>query len=162
MTTVWIRWAITAVAVLAVGCRTMVVKTNHPDAAIYVDEELVGYGEAKVRAMGTPKSSVVKVVHNGQSVERKIKRTFTVKTAVAGLFTYGTGFFWGWEYPEAMTIRLELHPENQGWATGLTTGSNPWTTPMYQTSDDGASDTPNGSAADPWSSPLNAGVPEST
>ena len=71
--------------------------------------------------MGTPKSSVVKVVHNGQSVERKIERTFTVKTAVAGLFTYGTGFL-GMGIPEAMTIRLELHPENQGWATGLTMG----------------------------------------
>ena len=106
----------------------MLIQTNEPTARIFVDDQYVGSGRVDVKAMGLPKTSVTRVEHNGQVVERRVKRRFTVKTAFLGLVTAYTGLLWGWSYPEAVTVHLQ-RTRNEGW--GQPIGGDAWAQPMY-------------------------------
>ena len=45
-------------------------------------------------------------------VDRRVDRKFTGTTFVLGLFTYMTGWLWGWQYPENVVIMLP--PRSEG------------------------------------------------
>ena len=131
MNTHWLRWILVGFAALSIGCGTMNVKTNHPDAQIFLDGEYLGTGEVEVRSMGTPKTSTLTVVHNGQTAERTIRRSFTATTLVAGFFTYASGWIWGWEYPNEVVVELKLE-EQKGWSAYHQQARDPWGTPNYE------------------------------
>jgi len=119
------------VAFTATGCGTMHIRTNKPGAAIYVDGRPVGTGDAEVDGTGFPKTSVIRVEYKGKVVERTVKRHFTTKTAIVGLFTYFTGFLWAWDFPDHVAIRFaeEKAAEVGGWDTP--SGGDVWSKPMF-------------------------------
>ena len=123
---------ISLVAFLATGCGTMHIRTNQENADIYLDGKYLGTGSAKISSMGTPKTSVVRVEHKGQVAERRVKREFTVKTVLFGLFSYGTGLFWAWDFPDEVFVHMEKAPKEVigGWGEPL--GGDSWSQPMYK------------------------------
>lgn len=119
--------AVAACALLApgAGCHTQIV-TNEPNAVIFVDGERVGQGTAEVRRMGLPGSVQVRVEVDGQvQGEQTLKRSFTMATALLGLCTYGTGWFWAWQYPEELYISVEPSAARDPWGAE----ADPWLTP---------------------------------
>jgi hypothetical protein len=113
-----------AAALLVTGCGHVTVVTNDKQAAIYADGRLVGRGEAELEGRtGFPRTMTVKVKSNGTTVERKVKRRFTATTFVIGIFTYMTGWLWGWQYPENVVILLPEGGESGG---GWDEARSPW------------------------------------
>ena len=133
MNTQYTRWVLLIFTCLAVGCGTMTVRTNHPQAKIYVDGQFVGEGQAHISSMGPPKTSTIRVSHNGRSVEHHVKRSFTLVTFLTGMMTYATGFAWAWEYPENIQISLESSP-GESPRDEWTSEANPWMNPLYEES----------------------------
>jgi hypothetical protein len=107
------------------------IRTNVHDANIYVDGQYAGTGQAEIKRMGFSKTSSVRVEHQGVVVHRELKREFTVNTAIVGLFTYCTGFFWAWEYPSEIHFLLshKKSPDHGNWSSGR--GGYDWSKPMY-------------------------------
>ena len=124
------------VALLLSGCGHMRIQTNQPGAQIYVDGDFVGMGSAKVRSIGPPGESRIRVVYNGIAKERTVEREFRFSTAIVGLVTYLTGFYWAWQYPEHVMIRLPdgpsmRHPaSNDAWTSGP--AGDPWSQPLFK------------------------------
>jgi|JI10StandDraft_1071094.scaffolds.fasta_scaffold110837_3 hypothetical protein len=110
------------VALLAAGCTTHI--TTHPEARIYVDDELVGTGTAEIGRIGPPREVVIRVEHQGAVVERTIDRDFEATTVLFGLFSFYTGFYWGWSFPEEVHIDAP-EPAHNPWLPKQG-GKSPW------------------------------------
>ena len=132
---IWTAFSLTALLFLS-GCGHMRIHTNHPDAQIYLDGDLLGTGSAKVSAMGPPHEAQIRVVYNGVAKEHIVERQFKVTTALIGMVTYLTGFYWAWQYPDYVMIRLPeaprrtIQPTVDAWSTGP--AGDPWSQPMYR------------------------------
>jgi hypothetical protein len=124
-------WLLASVMLGLSGCGGTHIRTNVHDANIYVDGQYVGTGKAEIKRMGFSKTSSVRVEHQGVVVHRELKREFTVNTAIVGLFTYCTGFFWAWEYPSEIHFLLshKKAPDHGNWSSGR--GGYDWSKPMY-------------------------------
>lgn len=150
--------------VCASGCGTMLVDTNRADAEIYLDGVHIGTGQGEADATGFPKTSVIRVEAGGEVIERRVKRRFTTKTAIVGLFTYLTGFLWAWDFPDRVSIHFSKrqHDVRSGWGPSNPTDS--WSQPLYrhESTDEDGSDKrskeagkPNKPSLDPWNQPIN-------
>lgn len=125
------RAAVLLLGVTAIACGHTQIVTSHPGAAIWVDGVQLGNGAAEVRRTGFPDSMHVRVEYRGESVERSVRRSFTMTTLVAGFFTYFSGWAWAWQYPESIYVPIEVGAaaeEGDPWAPG---GSDdPWMRPL--------------------------------
>ena len=99
------------------ACGHTTIVTNDRSAKIYADGEFLGLGEARYASRtGIPRSMTITVKTPYAKVEREVSREFTATTAVLGAFTYMTGWFWGWQYPESVIVMLpERAAEGSGW-----------------------------------------------
>jgi hypothetical protein len=157
------------ILVCATGCGTMLVETNRADAEIYLDGVHIGTGRGEADATGFPKTSVIRVESDGEVIERHVKRRFTTKTAIVGIFSYFTGFLWAWDFPDRVSIHFsDRRPQKaSGW--GPSTTQDSWSQPYYTTPEhkDGKTKKeapkeslkpiqpkPLKSDADPWKQPL--------
>ena len=92
---------------ISTGChRMMTIKTNHPEADIYVNGDHVGQGTVTLKRMGLPETAVIKVEHGDQVETRTISRTMTLSTVGLAVISAYTGFLWAWEYPETLDVNL--------------------------------------------------------
>ncbi len=90
---------------LVASCGHSQLRATQPDVRLYVDGDLVGKGTAEIKRMGFPKSVVVEARRGSAVVARQeISRRFTFSTAILGLVTLYTGFFWAWQYPDVVEI----------------------------------------------------------
>jgi len=93
------------------GCGTTTLMVTDPEAEIYVNQVYKGKGDARVPRMGPPKTLHVEArLHGRLAGEEAVKRKFDFVTFLAGYFTYGTGFIWGWRFPETVVITTEKNP----------------------------------------------------
>jgi hypothetical protein len=148
---------ILGVAALTSGCATMQIQTNRPDAIIYLDGREVGIGQAKVSAMGLPKTSVLRAEADGEVVTQSVSREFTLVTALLMPITYATSALWGWQYPNSTVIRFTEKPA-EGWDGH---GDDLWGQPLHATakvmrSPAASSEKLKPAGADPWAQPLTA------
>lgn len=88
----------------------MVYDTN---TDIYVNQVYKGKGTVTIKRMGPPKTIHVEARHYGRTVgEAIVKRKFDFATFLAGYFSYGTGFIWGWRFPGTVIIPVETRPHS--------------------------------------------------
>lgn len=93
------------------GCGTTTLMVSDPDADIYVNQVYKGRGDVKIPRMGPPKTLHVEArLHGKLAGEKVIKRKFDFLTFLTGYFTYGTGFIWGWRFPETVLITIAKDP----------------------------------------------------
>ena len=70
-----------------------------------MDNELIGKGEASIRSIGFPNTVELEARKAGVTMGKvSMSRKFTKETFAWGLFTWGTGFLWGWYYPDMVAI----------------------------------------------------------
>ncbi|MGB8933283.1 MAG: hypothetical protein WCC48_18715, partial [Anaeromyxobacteraceae bacterium] len=102
-----------AMGLALAGCATTTIVTNDKAARIYADGAFLGKGEVQLHGRtGFPRSMDVTVKTPYAKVDRRVDRKFTGTTFVLGLFTYMTGWLWGWQYPENVVIMLP--PRSEG------------------------------------------------
>lgn len=130
---IWVLFAL-----LSMGGCTTYVRTNDPAVRLYLDDAQVGVGEAEISRLGMFGDAVLRAeAPDGRRVEVVLERRFTWVTAVLGLFSYGTGFVWAWQYPERIWLQV---PEGSGGGWGPPTpeagveggqdlAPNPWLNP---------------------------------
>jgi hypothetical protein len=112
-------------ALLVAGCGTSRVVASDPRAAIYVDGAFAGHGAAELRKRGAPRTAHVEARYpSGARATRVVKRRFTAATLVAGLLTYGVGFFAVWELPDEIALPP---PASAGWDADP--AEDPWMRP---------------------------------
>ncbi len=120
-------------ALAASACGTTRVVTNVPNARIYVDGVEVASNELRMR--GAPGTTTIEVVApDGRRMLKQVRRSFTGFTFMAGLFTYGVGFFAAWELPGAVMFYFdESQPvaswDNRPGSAAGATGGDAWQTP---------------------------------
>lgn len=90
------------------SCGTTKITAGNQDADIYLDSRKIGKGSAEIPQTGIPAKRTLTAKYNGGVIgSMEIKRRFTATTAVAGLFTFYTGFIWAWQYPDMVFIPTE-------------------------------------------------------
>ncbi len=88
------------------SCSHTLISTNDHRAKIFVDGQYIGTGSGKIKRVGFPKTSNILVKSTRGKKQQKIEREFTLRTMLAGAFSYFTGFLWAWEFPEHVMIML--------------------------------------------------------
>jgi len=97
------------------ACAHTTITTNDRRAKIYADGEYLGRGEAKYEErMGLPHTMTVTVKTPTTRIVKEVSREFTSATFALGMFTYMTGWLWGWQYPESVVILLPPRQDG-GW-----------------------------------------------
>ncbi len=98
---------VAAAALLFSGCATTRIVSEDPHADIYMNERLIGTGEAEVKSMGPPRTAHLEA-RRGEKVvgNTSMRRSFRFKTLLWGLCSYYTGLFWGWYYPNDVHIAV--------------------------------------------------------
>lgn len=123
-----------AIAALLAGCGTTTIRAHGArDAKIYVNGAYAGRGEATIQKRGGAESTTIRVeASDGRTGQKTISRSFTGKTILFAIITYGICALACKEYPEDVEVLLDTHPTGPaagpGWgdAPGA---SDPWMTP---------------------------------
>ncbi|MCD6023097.1 MAG: hypothetical protein K0Q91_13 [Fibrobacteria bacterium] len=111
-------------ALLATGCASTRVTSQDPEAEIFLDDKPLGVGQATVRRVGPPRQVTLEARRGGKVVgQSEMRRSFTGMTLVWGLFSYYTGLYWGWYFPESVIIPV---PQS---AAGAAEFVSPWADP---------------------------------
>lgn len=98
-------------ACLLGGCATTRITSEDPHAEIYLDDNLIGVGESEVDRVGPPRRAKLEARKGGQVIGKEtMARSFTFKTLLWGMFSYYTGFYWGWYYPASVRIPTSTPP----------------------------------------------------
>ena len=119
--------ALLATAVLAAGCAKTLITSQDPNSEIYLGDEMIGVGEARVDRVGPPRTVKVEARRSGRTVgSQEMSRSFTFMTVVWGFCSYYTGFYWGWYYPESVLIPVQVAPAGK---SGAETKDSPWSNP---------------------------------
>lgn len=96
-----------------IGCATTKITTEDENAEIFLDDHLMGIGQATVDRVGPPHQGKLEARRDGQIVgAESMSRSFTFKTLLWGLCSYYTGFYWGWYYPESIFIHTMVLNSN--------------------------------------------------
>jgi hypothetical protein len=104
-----------AVGLGLAACGHTTIVTSDKSARIYADGVYLGHGEARVGPRtGPPRPMQVTVKTPHVKIERRVAREFTVTTFVVGMFTFMTGWYWGWQYPENVVFLVPTRAEG-GW-----------------------------------------------
>ena len=94
-------------ALLLAGCATTRITSQDPNSEIYLNDEMIGVGEANVGRVGPPKTVKLEARKGGRVLGAQLmSRSFSVMTIVWGFCSYYTGFYWGWYYPESVLINV--------------------------------------------------------
>ena len=102
-------------ACLLCGCATTRITSDDPNAEIYLDNSLIGVGETEVDRVGPYHRARLEARKGGKVIGTEtLVRSFTFKTFLWGCFSYYTGFYWGWYYPES--VRIATMPSAAGTA----------------------------------------------
>ncbi len=111
------RYLFLTAVLLLIGCATTRIVSQDPYAEIFMDEHKVGVGSASVDRVGPYHTAQLEARRGGTIVgSTTMNRSFTFKTLLWGMFSYYTGFYWGWYYPES--VEIPLKPSEAGFATG--------------------------------------------
>jgi hypothetical protein len=90
-----------------ISCGTTHISCPDPNAEIYKDDEFLDRGEATISSMGPPNTAVFSARKNGIILGSvHVSRKFTLGTFGWGLISYYTGWYWGWYYPDEITILI--------------------------------------------------------
>ena len=121
------HWTITVVLIaallLATSCGHSRIFTDDPNARIYVNGKYLGKGEAEISTTGTPRSARILIKStNGERTRKTVSRKFTATTFFLGVFSYMTGFYWAWQYPDTIYVRSAVR-------RGSNTGASSWDAP---------------------------------
>ncbi len=110
---------------LFVACGSTRIRSQDPHAEIFMNHQSLGVGEVSIGRVGPPKRAQLEARREGKTVgETELRRSFTGMTVLWGLFSYYTGFYWGWYYPKVVTIPLKSTSEN-----GAPEFKSPWVNP---------------------------------
>jgi hypothetical protein len=111
---------------LMIGCSTTRIVTTDPSARIYVDGAYVGQGRGAIRQRGRPHTAQILVkADDGRTARDSMKRSFTWVTLLGGIYTYGVGLLFFWEYPDTIFVPLPT-PRPSGWDNS---GDDVWLRP---------------------------------
>lgn len=89
------------------SCSTTHIFCPDTNADIYMGNEFLDKGEASIGSIGPPNTAVFTARINGLIIgEVAVSRQFTFSTFAWGLFSYYTGWYWGWYYPDLIYIPL--------------------------------------------------------
>jgi hypothetical protein len=109
---------------LLFGCARTHINSLDPSAEIYMDGKYLGVGEVSVDRVGPPRQAHLEAKKAGQIIgNTSMSRNFTLMTIVWGVCSYYTGFYWGWYYPETVTIATQA-----SYSTSVNT-TNLWINP---------------------------------
>jgi hypothetical protein len=96
------------------SCASTRIVSDDPYADIYMDEKWIGKGEASVGSLGPPHTAELIAKRGGKVVGRASMRgRFRCKRVLWGMFSYYTGLYWAWYYPESVTINKTHHPDSE-------------------------------------------------
>ena len=123
------RLGLTLIALLAAifisGCASTRIVSQDSNAEIFLDDHPLGVGEATVGRVGPPRTVLLEARRDGKTVgQTEMRRSFTGMTIVWGLFSYYTGLYWGWYFPESVTI-----PVRSALVDILPEAKSPWADP---------------------------------
>jgi len=101
--------------VLLSGCGTTTIYVNRNDVDIYINGASKGKGTVEVRRMGPPKKMNIEAKYQGKPIgEIKVKRKYDFVSFVVTVYTYGTGLFFSWRYPETIIVPVrDVTPSSQ-------------------------------------------------
>ena len=103
-----------AVLFIMVGCSPtqLVVKDSRID--IYINNTYKGSGSATIKRFGHPKTINISARYQGNEVgNMKLRRRFTLLTAIGGYYTCGIGLIFFWQFPEIVFISTRsLNPDD--------------------------------------------------
>lgn len=84
---------------------TLLIVDNNPKAEIYMNGKYLGNGQAEIKRNGRPKKATFETKYNGEITGKHItKRKFTLVTALVGIYTYGIGFIFLWQFPNEIHL----------------------------------------------------------
>jgi hypothetical protein len=117
-------------AVALAACGSTTIRTNRPDATIYVDGEPLGEGEVAIDQTGTSRTARIEVrAPDGRVGYRTIERSITGTTVVTCIFTYGVCCFLCQQYPDEVEIVLAEGPPPGEGGGGWDDGGSAWDRP---------------------------------
>ena len=109
---------------ILISCTQTKIICTDTKAEIYMDGRFIGQGDAEVPRVGLPASADLEAKRRGKVIGRTtISRKFTMSTLLSGVFTYGTGLFFCWYYPDTVIIPV-TNTNGEIWQ-----GKNPWDYP---------------------------------
>ncbi len=95
-------------AIIISGCGTTDIYVPHSDVDIYINNVQKGKGTAEITRTGVPKKKHITAKYEGQLVgEKTIKRKFNLLTGIVGLYTYGIGLIFCWQYPNTVYVPVD-------------------------------------------------------
>jgi hypothetical protein len=122
------RAAALGLALALAACGSTTIRTNRPDATIYVNGEPLGEGEVTIDQTGTSRTAQIEVrAPDGRVGHRTIERSITGTTIVTCIFTYGFCCFLCQQYPDEVEIELAEGPAPGG--GGWDDGGSAWDRP---------------------------------
>jgi hypothetical protein len=122
------RWLTVCLCFLWVGCATTRIQVQDAQADIFMDGQNLGKGTAEISSIGPPHTANIEARKHGKPIgSTQMRRSFTFKTLLWGVFSYYTGFYWGWYYPEQVTIQTERFSGEDSESEPST--ANPWVHP---------------------------------
>ncbi len=111
-----------------VGCGTTDIMVNNSNVDIYINGAHKGKGSVAIKRTGPPKKAHIKAKYKGYLVgETTIKRKMTSSTAIIGLFSYGLGLVFCWQYPDFLVVAIKNEMMEQ--MDSVQGGKNIWMAP---------------------------------
>jgi len=103
------------ILIILTGCGATALVTNNSNIDIYVNNKFKGKGSAYITRTGPPQKVHIEAKYQGQQVgSMDLHRQIKFITVIAGLYTYGVGFFLTWKYPETVIIPITEIQEKKG------------------------------------------------